>query len=283
MTFTPTRLLTLGVLILALLYAAAMLWVYLRQESLLFHPDPLPRDHVFALESDVHELSVPVPGAVISVLQLRLPQPKGVVFFLHGNAGNLESWFVNTALYRELNYDLVMLDYRGYGKSTSRIESEAQLHADVDAVWAAVAHRYQGLVQVVLGRSLGTALAARWASEHQPALTVLVSPYCSMADMAAEHYSFVPRFLLRYPLNTCEFSATLKGSVLLIHGEKDALIPPQHSERIQARAPQAKLLRVEAAGHNDVHQFEGYLQGLRQALDALPVTRTQMVTNSPQN
>lgn len=236
MTFTPMRLLTFGVLTVGLLYAAVLLWVYLRQENLLFFPEPLPSNHRFKLETDVHELSVPVPGATLSVLQLRLPAPQGVVFFLHGNAGNLDTWFVNTALYREMNYDLVMLDYRGYGKSTGRIQSEAQLHADVDAVWAAVANRYQGLPPVVIGRSLGTALAARWASEHQPALTVLVSPYCSMADMAKEHYPLVPHFLLRYPLNTCEFAAQVKTPLLLIHGEKDDLISPQHSQRTACQA-----------------------------------------------
>ncbi len=281
MTFTLPRLLALGALIAVLLYAAVMCWVYLRQEKLLFAPVPLASDHPFRVDADVHELSVPVPGATLSVLHLRLAQPKGVVFFLHGNAGNLDTWFVNTALYRELNYDLVMLDYRGFGKSTGQIESEAQLHADVDAVWAFVADRYQkGVVRVALGRSLGTALAARWAVQHQPELTVLVSPYCSMTDMAKEHFPFVPSRLLRYPLTTCDYMAQLRQPALLIHGEKDALISPQHSERIQARAPHARLLRIEQAAHNDVHQFDAYTQALHDSLEQLRTTNNQLVTKS---
>jgi uncharacterized protein len=280
MTFTLPRLLALVALSAVLLCAAALIWIYLKQEALLFAPEPLARDHQFAVDGDVHELTVPVPGAALSVLHLRLAKPKGVVFFLHGNAGNLDTWFVNTALYRELNYDLVMMDYRGYGKSTGRIESQAQLHADVDAVWGAVADRYQGLVHVALGRSLGTALATHWAVKHQPELTVLVSPYCSMTDLAKEHYPFVPSRLLRYPLATCNEIAQLHKPVLLIHGEKDALISSRHSERLQARAPQARLIRIDQAAHNDVHQFDTYTQALRETLDLLQATRDQLVTKS---
>ncbi|XVJ70310.1 MAG: alpha/beta hydrolase [Rhizobacter sp.] len=269
MTFTFPRLLAVLALIAVLLYAAAIWWIYLKQEKLLFAPTPLASGHQFNVGGDVHELSITVPGATLSVLQLRLPKPKGVVFFLHGNAGNLDTWFVNTGLYRELNYDLVMLDYRGFGKSTGQIESEAQLHADVDAVWAAVADRYQGLARVVLGRSLGSALAARWAVKHRPELTVLVSPYCSMTDLAKEHFPLVPTGLLRYPLTTCDYMAQLHKPALLIHGEKDALISPHHSERIQARAPQVRLLLIEQAAHNDVHQFDAYTQALRDALAPL--------------
>jgi pimeloyl-ACP methyl ester carboxylesterase len=280
MMFTLPRLLALVALIAVLLYAAALWWVYLQQEKLLFAPTPLASGHQFSLDGDVHELTVPVPGAALSVLHLRLAKPKGVVFFLHGNAGNLDTWFVNTALYRELNYDLVMMDYRGYGKSTGRIQSEAQLHADVDAVWAFVAHRYQGVVRVALGRSLGTALAARWAVKHQPDLTVLVSPYCSMTDLAKEHFPLVPSRLLRYPLTTCDYMAQLHKPALLIHGDKDTLISPQHSERIQARAAQAQLIRIEQAAHNDVHQFDIYTQAVRESLGTLQRAGDQLVTKS---
>ena len=120
------------------LYGTAIAWVSLRQESLLFYPAPLPPEHAFALP-DVHEVSVDVGGARLSALHLRLPDPKGVVFFLHGNAGNLSTWFTGSAFYRRANYDLFMVDYRGYGKSTGRIDSEEQLRADVRKVWDAVA------------------------------------------------------------------------------------------------------------------------------------------------
>ena len=168
----------------------ALLWW--GQERLLFAPEPLPADHRFDSGPDVHERTIDVPGARLSALHLKRPAPRGVVFFLHGNAGNLLNWFVDLDFYRQSNFDLFMIDYRGYGKSTGRIENEAQLHADVRAAWDAVAPAYAGSKRVLLGRSLGSALAARLAVAVQPELTVLVSPYSSMGALAAEHHPWVP-------------------------------------------------------------------------------------------
>jgi uncharacterized protein len=253
-------------LAVAAVYALLVALLWWRQEQLLFHPERLPPGHRFNMGADVHETWVDVPGARLNALHLRLPKPDGVVFFLHGNAGSLESWFVNADFYRRANLDLFMLDYRGYGKSSGRIESQAQLEADVRAAWASVAPQYAGKKRVVFGRSLGTGLAATLAAELQPELTVLVSPYSSMAALAGEKYPWVPMGVLRYPLRTDEALARVKGPVVLAHGGRDALIPPAHSERLHALVPQAQLLLVPEAGHGDIQQFEQYLNGLQAAL-----------------
>ena len=248
------------------LYGALLLALWFGQERLLFQPQPLAADFDFQLGADVHERVVTVPGAQLHALHLQLPNPDGVVFFLHGNAGNLASWFINADYYRRANLDLFMLDYRGYGKSSGRIDSQAQLEADVRAAWAQVAPQYAGKRRVIYGRSLGTGLAAGLAAEVQPELTVLVSPYESMAAVAAEHYPWVPTAVLRYPLRTDAALARVKTPVLLVHGGRDTLIPPLHSQKLMAVAPQARLLLVPEAGHGDLQGFDSYLDGLRAAL-----------------
>jgi pimeloyl-ACP methyl ester carboxylesterase len=263
------RMLSLTLAIAALFYVGVMALLWFGQERLIFQPTPLPAAQALSADADVHERFVDVDGARLSLLELRLPEPKGVVFFLHGNAGNLQSWFVNAEFYRRANFDLVMLDYRGYGKSSGRIESEAQLHADVKAVWNAVAPRYAGRRVVMLGRSLGTALAATLAAQVQPDLTLLVSPYQSMAALAAQHYPWVPAALLRYPLRTDEHLPRIRQPVVLLHGDRDTLIPPTHSEALKSRAPQAQLVIVPGAGHNDLQEFDSYLGAVQAALRAL--------------
>lgn len=251
-----------------LAYGAAMGGLYLWQESLLFYPTPLPADHRFDLP-DVVERRIDVDGATLSALHLRLPAPAGVVFFLHGNAGNLATWFTGASFYRRVNYDLVMVDYRGYGKSSGRIESEAQLRADVRAAWDAIAPEYEGKRRVIYGRSLGTGLAAMLSADVAPDLTVLVSPYCRMTDLARLHYPWVPPALLRYPLATCDAIARVATPVLLVHGERDEVVPVEQSERLLARAPHAELLRIPEAGHGDVHRFDVYLRTLAERLGTL--------------
>jgi pimeloyl-ACP methyl ester carboxylesterase len=254
------------------LLSLAALWWW--QEQLIFLPQPLPANHRFAQGPDVHERWVDVPGARLHALHLRLPQPDGVVFFLHGNAGNLASWFVDVDVYRRLNVDLVMMDYRGYGKSSGRISNQAQLSQDVRAVWDAVAPRYAGLKRVVYGRSLGTGLAAELAADIQPELTVLVSPYQSMRALAAEHYPWVPAATLRYPLPTDEWLPQVQGAVLLVHGQDDTLIAADHSLRLQALAPQARLLLLPGVGHGDVHRSRAYQDSVAQAVREVTAAST---------
>lgn len=262
----------LGLLgVFAALYAAAIGWLWFRQERLLFYPEVLAAEHRLAKEPGVQELTVAVPGATLSMLQLKLPDPKGVVFYLHGNGGSLEGWFSRTDFYRQANHDLVMLDYRGYGKSTGAIASEAQLRADVRAAWDHVAAQYEGKRVVVLGRSLGSALAAGHSAEltargRPPSLTVLVSPYVSMRQMARELYPWVPPQLLRYPLETAADLARLRHPVLLIHGEADTLIGVHHVRQLHQAAPAARLLVIPRAGHNDLQEFPAYWQALAREL-----------------
>ncbi len=270
---------TLGVslgavlLLLACLYAAVLAALWWGQERLLFAPTVLAADTPLARDGDVHEARIEVPGARLSVLHLRLPDPKGVVFFLHGNGGSLQNWFVSADLYRKANYDLFMLDYRGYGKSSGRIESQAQLQADVRAAWASIADRYQGRKLVVYGRSLGSGLAANLAVElatsRPPELTVLVSPYFSMLALTQDHYPWVPSGVLRYPLRTDTWITRIPNRLLLIHGVQDPLITPRHSERLKVLVPHAQLLLVPGAAHNDLQDFPLYLDGFARALAEL--------------
>lgn len=264
------------------LYAIAMAALWWGQERLIFHPDPLPAGALpmagDALPPDVQAREIAVPGATLSALHLKQPGARALVFFLHGNAGNLRSWFVDLDRYRSLGVDLFMLDYRGYGLSTGRIESEAQLQADVRAAWEAVVPEYAGRPVVLYGRSLGTGLAAALAAglppAERPPLLMLVSPYRSLEALAGELYPMVPSALLRYPLRTDRALAALAGGpprVLLLHGDRDGLIPIAHSEALLRGAPGATLVRVPGAGHGDIHRDPVYREAVREAIASVLV------------
>ena len=266
--------LSVALLLALVTYASLLAFLWWRQESLMFFPAPLPAGYPLASEPDIREHTVAVPGAQLSVLQLKLPEPKGVVFFLHGNAGNLAGWFSNARFYRDANFDLVMPDYRGYGKSTGAIAGAQQLRADVRAVWDAFAPQYRDKRIVLYGRSLGTALAADLAEQlstegRPPHLTVLMSPYSSLRELTAEVYPWVPGALLRYPLDTGSHLPGIAGPVLLVHGDADTLIALRHSRRLQQVLPSAQVLVVPGAGHNDLHDFPLYRDEFRRALDRL--------------
>jgi alpha-beta hydrolase superfamily lysophospholipase len=255
--------------LVALGYAGALGLLYLTQERIILPASALAAGYRFQFDQPFEEVWIPVQGASLHALHFKQPNPRGVVFFLHGNAGNLVSWTTGLDFYRRVNYDLFIVDYRGYGKSTGHIENEAQLYADARAAYDAMAPLYRDKPIVIYGRSLGTALAASLARDVQPRLLVLVSPFSSLAASAAQAYPWAPEWVLKYPLRTDAIIGDVKSPILLIHGSEDKLIPLSHSERLKAlaRSP-VELLVVPGAGHGDIHKFPVYLDGLAARLIA---------------
>jgi uncharacterized protein len=271
----------LGLFALALLlYGLVLLAIWWKQEKLLFAPTVLSQHHAFNIRNDVQERFIEVDGARLNALHLRMPKPKAVVLYLHGNGGSLDNWFVNTDFYREMNVDLLMIDYRGYGKSSGAISSEQQLHSDVARTFALLKAEYPTLPVVLIGRSLGTGLASKLFSAtpeaQRPWLMILVSPFYSLIEIAKIHFSFVPSSLLRYPLRSDLALASIASkstetsrsnqAILLLHGDQDELIPISQSRRLVELNALLKLTVIKGGGHNDLQEFPAYLQAIREAI-----------------
>ncbi|HMO17242.1 MAG TPA: alpha/beta fold hydrolase [Oligoflexia bacterium] len=249
-------------------YVALISLIYFYQESLLFLPEKLTSDYQFNLK-DVHEVRIEVTGATLSALYYRRPNPDGLVFFLHGNAGSLKNWLTDTSFYEKVNYDLFMLDYRGYGKSTGSIESEEQFYDDIHRAWKYAINSREYKSTIIYGRSLGTAPAAYLSGIESCDLTVLVSPYYNMSKMAELYYPWVPKALLRYPFDTAKHLKSIKNPVLIFHGTNDKLIPPEHSKLLEEENHNVKLILVENAQHDDMHLFDTYIDHLNKILTEL--------------
>ena len=263
----------IGLSVLALLgYAVVVAALYFAQEKILFPGSKLPPDYKFSFNQPFREVNVAVPGASLNALHITQPSPRGLLFFIHGNGGDLSTWTTGVDFYRKVNYDLFIFDSRGYGKSTGKIESEAQLHADVRAAWDTVAQQYRdrNIPIVIYGRSRGTGLAVQLARDVHPDLVVLVSSYASLIAASQRAFPIVPRWVVKYPLRTDTLISDIKSPIMLIHGKQDELIPYSDSEQLRplVRSPLEYLL-VEGAGHNDIHQFPVYLEALEAKLKSL--------------
>ncbi len=258
--------------VLATVYVIALVALYVMQERILFPGARLPVGHRFGFSVPFEELTVTVPGAALHALLFRRPAPRGLVFFIHGNAGNVETWTEDLDFYARVEYDLYIFDFRGYGKSTGRIGSEAELHADVRAAWDSIAPAYAGLPVVVYGRSLGSGLAVELARHVTPTLVVLVTPYTSVAAIGRRIYPWAPAALLKYPLRSDAAIGAIGSPLMLLHGTADALIPHDESVRLLALATSpAELVTIEGASHNDIHEFPAYLERLAERLATLAV------------
>ncbi len=169
----------------ALVYLALCAALYFGQRSLLYLPQPA--------QVTVPTLDLAVPDAQLRVAVRPVAGNKALLYF-GGNAEDVSATWGDLAVAFP-EHSLYLMHYRGYGGSTGQ-PSEAALHADALALYERV--RTQQPDIVVVGRSLGSGVAVRLASERPVQNLVLITPYDSMVAVASAHYAWVPvRWLLK--------------------------------------------------------------------------------------
>jgi len=250
------------------LYVLLCSAMYFIQESLIFHPKKLEANYTFQFEQKFEELSISAAdGKKINGLLLKCDSAKGLVFYLHGNAGALDTWGDIGKNYAPLGYDVFVLDYRGFGKSEGEIFDEEQFYADVQCAYNELKKHYDEKKIVVIGYSIGTGSASMLASKNNPKLLVLQAPYYSLIDMMQHTYPFVPNFLLKYKFETFSFIQKVKAPVLIFHGDADEIIYYGSSLKLKEHLKAIdKLITLPGAGHLGMNHNEVYLSELAKVL-----------------
>jgi fermentation-respiration switch protein FrsA (DUF1100 family) len=241
--------------------------LYTQQERLIFSPEVLAPDFPFTFPGRFEAIALPSDGAVISALYFKADHGKGAVLYFHGNAGSLRSWGSVAETFVERGYDVLMPDYRGYGKSSGHIASEQMLHDDAVLAYQYLLERYPEDQIVVYGRSIGSGIATYLAKTHQPRMLILETPYFSLKEVVRHRYPFVPGALLKYPLRTDLWIGDVACPVYFFHGTSDDLIPHGASERLATLVrTEHQLITIVGGGHNDLSNFERYGQQLDRIL-----------------
>ncbi|SEW39027.1 alpha/beta hydrolase [Chitinophaga arvensicola] len=255
--------------VLLLLYMAVCILVYFIQERLLFFPEKLPATYAFHFREPFQEKIIPVAdGTKLHGLLFTSHARKGLIFYLHGNAGSLRSWGEVAASYTQLGYDVFMLDYRGYGKSEGHISSEARFYDDVQTAYDSLRTSYPEPQITVLGYSVGTGAAAWLAAENHPARLILQAPYYSMKDMARYYYPYLPSFLLKYTFPTYRHLQRVAVPVTIFHGDQDEVIYYGSSVKLQAYfKPGDRLITLKGQGHNGMTDNPVYMQEVARVLE----------------
>ncbi|MDW3646904.1 MAG: alpha/beta fold hydrolase [Bacteroidia bacterium] len=258
-----------GVLVFILfLYLAICAIMYVFQERLLFFPEKLAKNYDFhgTYYSDFEELFIPVEeGISINGLLFKSPEDKGLVFFLHGNAGALNSWGTGADLYLDQGYDVFYLDYRGYGKSEGEIKSEKQFVEDAQKAYDLMKERYAEDQIILSGTSIGSGIATQLAARNHPKYLVLTSPYQGLQELIQEKYPFIPSFLIKYKLQSHSYLSQINCPISIFHGKQDKLIPSRHGEKLAALDKKVELHIIDGYGHNDLlisPEYQREMQGI---------------------
>ena len=194
-------------------------------------------------------------GARLHGWWVRAATPRaGHVLLCHGNAGNVGDRTRHARLLVSAGFDVLLFDYRGYGRSAGR-PSEAGTYRDARVARAGLLRQPDVDPERVLylGESLGGAVALELALEHPPAGLVLQSAFTSVRDMARLHYPIVPSALVPDAYPSLRLIGRLRAPLLVIHGGRDEIVPVEHARALYDAAPEPKRLRVlPDAGHNDL-------------------------------
>ncbi len=246
--------------ILATFYILVCGLLYFFQEKLIFFPQKLDNAYQYRFDQSFDEKNIATAdGKLLNGVLFKADGAKGLIFYLHGNAGCVSSWGHVAKTYTDLKYDVFMLDYRGYGKSEGSINGQTQLFEDIQIVYNELKKNYAENKIVVLGYSIGTGLAAKVASANNPKLLILQAPYYSLIDLMRHTYTIIPTFILRYKLETNNYLKTCKMPVVIFHGNEDGVIYYGSSLKLKEEFKQTDtLITLARQGHNGMTDNRDY-------------------------
>ena len=240
--------LTLGLL----LYAGAAGYMAWNQKTFIFRVDPSVPDLAAAGLRRASETRLAARDGVMlrgwRIEPERADSP--VIVYFHGNARTHERRIPRFRLLTEGGAGLVAYHYRGYGGSAG-VPDELLLHADAAEILAETRRLYPGRKLILFGESLGSGVAVRLASEQAADALILDSPFLSMLHRAWTLYPWLPvPLLLQHPFRSDLAAKQIRAPALILHGDRDTVVPINDGEQLFALMPEPKTFRRYAnAGH----------------------------------
>lgn len=255
------------------IYILISVLLYFLQDYFLFKPEKLPKDFQFYYDNQIiEEYNVETrDGAIINGLRFRSQDPKGVVFYLKGNSKSIKGWGKFAVDFTRHGYDVIMVDYRGFGKSTGRRTQKA-VKRDMQVIYNKIKEKVTEKYIILYGRSMGSGFAAKLASMNNPRMLILDAPYYSLSKVAKKFIPFMPlSLLIKFPMPTYKWLKYVNCPIHIIHGTDDRLIPYKTSVKLSKIKPElTKLYTVIGGGHKDLNNFESYHRMLEEIITSRP-------------
>lgn len=260
-------------LVVITIYLVISILVYFLQDYLMFKPEKLPADFQFHYENqETEEYNVQTrDGATINGLRFKAKSPRGIVFYLKGNSKSIKGWGKFAVDFTRHGYDVLMVDYRGFGKSTGRRTQKA-IKRDLQVIYNKIKDSVSEKYIILYGRSLGSGFAAKLASMNNPRMLIMDAPYYSLSRVAKKYVPFMPlSLLLKFPMPTYKWLKYVNCPIHIIHGTDDKLIPYKTSVKLSKIKPKSTTLyTVIGGGHKNLNTFESYHKMLNVIISSRP-------------
>jgi uncharacterized protein len=238
---------------------------YVFQDRLIFQAKKLERDYAFQFNQPCEEHFIETPDSQrLNVLHFKTTCPcKGVVVYFHGNADNLQRWGHFAADFTKLGYDVVLADYRSYGKSTGK-PTETVLYKDAQWLWDWAKSKYEYPRWVIYGRSLGAAVATHLAQDVQPDLLGLETPFETINGAWA---GYLLPYKMKYRFPNKDHLGKITCKKYIFHGTSDWVVPLSSALKLKPLLKNGdEMVIIEGGGHKNLNTFPIYHQKLAELL-----------------
>ena len=242
---------------------------YIFQERFLFlNGKKIPKNVVYQFPQPFTEVNLTTAdNETINALHFTLEKPKGIILFFHGNRGNLQRWGTIVPYLLKYNYEVFVMDYRNYGKSTGSF-NEAKMYTDALLAYDYVKTKFPEDEIVVYGRSLGATFATKVAAANNPKHVVLEAPFYNLKRATQFYFALSPTFLVKYPFRTDKMIGKITAPVTFFHGDKDVTTSFTHSKELfkLVKSTEKEFVPIPSATHHNVKEFEVYQDKMKALL-----------------
>ena len=248
-----------------LIYFVLGMALYFLQDLLIFRPQKLAENFKFQFDIPFQEVNLPVrENKNLNIIQFTVPDSicKGVVLYFHGNRRNVIRYARFASHFTRKGYEVWMMDYPGFGKSTGK-RSEQALYDDALTLYKMAISKYAADSIILYGKSLGTGIAAQLASIRDCRRLILETPYYSM-DALSRHYFFIYPVMpfSKYSIPTYKYFDFVRAPISIFHGTRDWVVPYKQAKQLKQVKEGIELITIEKGKHNNLADFPLYQQKL---------------------
>ena len=237
--------------------------LYFLQDLIIFHPKPLAANYSFKFDQPFKEINIrTADDRNLNIVQFfPKEKPKGIVLYFHGNMTNVERYARYAPTFTKNNYEVWIIDYPGYGKTTGK-RKEQTMYDDSMLFYNLAIDSMNQKDIIIYGKSLGTGVASWLASKKSCQQLILETPYYSMTSMTQHYVPIYPASLLRYSFPVNEHLQNVKVPATIFHGTADEVIPYKQSLNLKKEFPKVNLITVPGGRHNNLYRFPDVIQKL---------------------
>lgn len=245
--------------ILLTVYVLGGVALYFLQDFILFRPVTLKRNHKFNFPEPHKDISIPInEHDTLNLVDFAATDTitKGVVLYFHGNKRNISWYHKYIPYFTRHGYQVLMIDYPGYGKSTGKL-TEEKLYSWALHVYQLAHKRFSADSIIIYGKSMGTGIAAQLASVRECKRLILETPYYDFPAVIKHYLPVYPvRWMLHYQFPTWQYLQNVTVPVTIFHGTKDRVVVYKNAARLKPFLKTGdEIVTIKGGSHNNLFTY----------------------------